>query len=176
MFEETIEELDEQINPANLESWKIDSMIDTVKENRAEISKLKEIADKRIEEIKVIFENKKEKLEKQNSYLLTTLAEYAKLQSNLRKTKTQFKYTSLSGDIIIKRPKKNFVKPKDDKLDEIEKSYPELIETETKKKLKWADFKKNLIEQDGRIFDKETGEDLTNIIETEEKPEEYDVK
>src|SRR5690625_2334236 len=151
-------------------------MIERVKKNRAELGKLREIKDKRIDEIEHSYNLKKEKLEKANEYLITTLGEFAKSQDDLKETKTQKKYTALSGDIIIKKSKRNFLKPEKKHTDTIESIYPDLVVENTTKKIKWAELKKLLVEQDGKIYDKEAHADLTGLVGIEEKPEEFDVK
>ncbi|WP_079709728.1 host-nuclease inhibitor Gam family protein [Paraliobacillus ryukyuensis] len=175
-MEEIHELKQETIDVNSIETWKIDSMIKEVKDNKEEIAKLEEIANQHIEEIKHTLQTKKDKLLKQNSFLLSTLAEFAKLQKDTKNQKSQMKWTSLNGDIIIKKSKQNFSKPKNDTIDQIEEEYPELVEHETVKKLKWKDLKDKLQEKDGKVYYTETGEDISKFVSIEVKPEEYDVK
>lgn len=162
-------------NSEEMEAWKVDSAIEQVKDINEEINKLKDILDKRTNDLKLQFENKKESLLKQNQFLLTTLGEFARTQK-LKKTKTQSKYTSLAGDVVIKHAKQNPKKPDKNKIDKIEKVYPELIEVEEVKKLNWRELKSRLIIQDGKVFDKETGEDVSGLVDIEVKGEEVLVK
>ena len=165
----------EELDVANIEQWKTDSMIQEVKDNNEEIDKFKSILDERINELQAQFNFKKDTLTKRSYFLLSTLKEYAKTQK-LRKAKTQSKYTSLAGDIIIKHGSKNVAKPKKEVIDKIEELYPEYVETVEDKKVNWKDLKKKFIIQEDRIFDQETGEDVTSLLDIEEKEEEVIVK
>lgn len=163
-------------NVTELESWKVDKYISQVKENNEQIKQLEEIFNKRVEDLRQQFEQKKEQLTQMNHYLLTTLGQFARTQPNLKSTKTQFKLPLLSGDIIIKKPIQKIEKPKKDNEKKIAAIYPELTKTEEIVKLDWTELKKKLVIQDGRIFDQETGEDLTSLIEITEKEEEIIIK
>lgn len=173
---EQIDEFDrEEIDAATLEDWKVDSMLETVKENNEQIKKLKEIAEKRIEDIKFQFEQKKEKVERENHYILTTLKEYARTHKNLKEQKTQYKLPLLSGDIIIKKSKVDF-KPKKDQEEVLIEDYPELVKVKEVKSLKLKDIKRRFVLVNHKIIDTETGEDVTDKFEIVEKPEEIIVK
>lgn len=159
-----------------LENWQVDKYIETVKNNNATIKKYEDTLEKRILDLKQQFKQKEESLLKENQYLLTTLAEFAKTQKDLKSTKTQYKWESLSGNIIIKKSLPKTKKPTIDKIEAIESSYPELVEKEEVKKLNWKDLKSKIIIQNGVPYDKETGEDLSEIVDIEVSEEEIQVK
>lgn len=174
LSEEEIQELQDE---AELESWKVDKYVSTIKENNEEIDKYKEILKKRKEELDLLFKQKEESLKKQNHFLLTTLNTFAKSQKDLKSTKTQFKYPSLSGDIVIKKSQSKLKKPESKEvLEKIEKSYPDLIVKETTRKLNWKDLKSKLIVQDGTIYDKETGENVDELVTYEVTEEETKIQ
>lgn len=167
---------EEDINPLELEQWKIDKYISIVKDNNATIEKYKKILKERIADLELQFKQKEEKLLKENHYLLTTLGMFAKNQKDLKSTKTQYKWEGLSGDVIIKKALPKTKKPAKDKIEEVEKIYPELVVVEEVKKLNWRDLKSKIIIQNGIPYDKETGEDLSGIVEIEVSEEEIQVK
>jgi Bacteriophage Mu Gam like protein len=173
-YEEDIVE-EEVIDVKTLESWKVDKYISEVIENDAQIKKLEEIAKKRKEEIDLKLKQQKETIEKRNGYLKTTLAQYAQEQPDLKKTKTKFTLKLLSGQIEIPRSKTDFVEPKDEEVvKQILNDYPEL--DKTKPAVQWGELKKKLILQGDKVYDRETGEDLSHLIKTEEKLGEVKVK
>lgn len=159
-----------------LENWQVDKYIERVKENEATIKKYKDTLEQRILDLKQQFKQKEESLLKENQYLLTTLGEYAKLQEDLKSTKTQYKWESLSGNIIVKKVLPKPTKPTEKKMKDIEKSYPDLVTKETIKKLNWADLKKKIIIQDGVPYDQETGESLNEMVDIEYSEEEIQIK
>ena len=159
-----------------LEQWQVDKYIEIIKQNNQELEKYKNILDKRIEELKQQYKEKEDKINRENYFLLTTLREYAMSQEDLKSTKTQYKWQSLSGDIIIKKSLPKTVKPTKDKFDKIEKSYPDLIETEEVKKLNWKDLKSKIVVQNGVPYDKETGEDLSEFVGVEMSEESVQIK
>jgi len=178
---EQYEELEyENIDIANIESWKIDQMIEKVKENNEDLKLYKEQLKERMKEftdkLNHQYEEKKAKIDKENQFLLTSLSQYAKSQPKLKKAKTQSKFSSLSGDIVIKHPVKKIQKPEKEKEEKLMEKYPEFVEEVTVKKFKWAEAKKLFVIQGERVFDKETGEEVTDAVEITETPEEVIVK
>lgn len=163
-------------DPATLEQWQVDKYIGIIKENNEAIKKYKDILKHRIQDLEFQYKQKEEKLLKENHYLLTTLGEFAKQQKDLKSTKTQYKYESLTGNIIIKKVLPQPKKPVVEKIGDVEKLYPELVESEIVKKLNWRDLKSKIIIQKGVPYDKETGEDLSRIISIEFSEEEIQIK
>lgn len=162
---------------AKMESWKIDRMIEEIKENNAELERLKEIRDKRIEEINERYRQQEDKILKKNHFILTTLKQYAFIRKDiLKETKTQFKLPMLSGDVIIKKSIPKVAKPSKDRIKEIERVYPDFIEKVEDKKINWKELKKKLIINENRVIDSETGEDVTDVFKIEENEEEVIIK
>lgn len=175
MSEEVVEYEYEDV--AQIESWKIDKMVEEVKNNNAELERYKEIRDRRIEEIKQQYKEKEDKILKRNYFILSTLREYASLQKYaLKSTKTQYKLPLLSGDIIIKKSIPKVVKPESEKIEEIEKLFPEYVEKVEEKRVNWKELKKQLIIDGNRIIDANTGEDVTDLFDIEVNEEEVIVK
>lgn len=172
---DNVEGFEEVVDIANIEQWKIDRMLEEVKENNEDLIRYEEIMNNRISEIKLQFEEKKNQITKQNNYKLSTLGEYAKTQK-LKKAKTQSKLPLLSGDIIIKHASKSFTKPKKANESKLAELYPEHTTKEEVIKTNWVEIKKNLVMQNNKVYDQETGEDLTDIIEVVEKDEEVIIK
>lgn len=172
-----VEELEETKIP-EIEQWKIDKAIKRVKDNNEEIARLKQILEDRKADLDAQFEKKVQPMLKENQFLTVTLTEYAKTQP-LKETKTQRKYTSIEGEVVIKKPQKKMIKPnvKDEKtLEKIEQLYPEYVEEVKTKKLKWSDLKRKLVIQDDRVYDKETGEDVSHIVDFEVTEERTEIK
>src|SRR5690606_3005706 len=162
---------------SEIEEWKIDRMIEEIKENNTELERLKEIRDKRIEEINERYRLQEEKILKKNHYILSTLKQYAFMRKDiLKETKTQFKLPMLSGNVIIKKPIPKVAKPSSDQIEKIERLFPEYVEKVEEKKVNWKELKKQLIIDGNRIIDANTGEDVTDIFEIEEGKEEVIVK
>lgn len=159
-----------------LEQWQIDKYIETVKQNESELKKYKNILDKRIEDLKLSYQLKEDKIKKENELILSVLGQFAKNQKDLKTTKTQHKWEGLSGEIIIKKSLPKTKKPADDKLKDIEKNYPEFVQTEEVKKLDWRGMKGDIILQNGVPYSKKTGEDLSNIVPVEYSQESVQVK
>jgi len=176
MSEELEFNIDEEVDVKTLESWKVDTYIKIIKNNNEDLQRYKEILDKQIEELNSKFEDKKNKIDKENRYLLVTLGQFAKLQPSLKTTKTKHKYTSLQGNIEIKRPVPKVSKPEKDTYNKIKELYPEFVEEVKENKVDWKDLKKKFIIQSGKIFDKETGEQIKDVFSIEINDEEITVK
>lgn len=166
----------EEINVAGLEDWKVDRYIEEIKENNENLKRYEVIMNKRINELKEQYNQKKESILKKNHFLLTTLNTYAKQQKALKSTKTQQKLSLLSGDIVIKKAAKKMKAPTKDKVEKLVENYPEHKIVEEVVKIDWKELKKKLIIQDGVVIDKETGEDISDLVTIEDLPEETIVK
>lgn len=160
----------------HLQEYEIDEIIERVKERREEINRLTRIAEERKSKIDYELSQKVEKLEKQIKWDLELARQSAEAIGNLKETKTQFKATFLSGDLIIKKPKVSIAKPKKDIYDQLFELYPEYKKVKEVEELDWKELKSKLKVIDGRVFDIETGEDVSKYFEVEEKGEEIDVK
>jgi len=174
--EYVVDNVEEKINVKTLETWKVDTYIKIIKDNNEDLKRYKEILEKQVDELNSKFEDKKNKIDKENRYLLVTLGQFAKLQPSLKTTKTKHKYTSLQGNIEIKRQIPKVSKPEKDVYDKIKELYPEFVEEVKENKVDWKELKKKFIIQNGKIFDKETGEQIEEVFSIETNDEEITVK
>jgi hypothetical protein len=90
--------------------------------------------------------------------------------ADFKETKTQFNYRFPSGSFIKKKPSKSIKLRSDYKESEIPKDFIKI-----KKSVDWINFKKNLIINDDKIINKNTGE-IIESCEIETKPEEFRIK
>ena len=89
-------------------------------------------------------------------------------------TKTMAKYALPSGELVMNKPKADFVKADEEKLlSWCVTNDPELVKAVYSPK--WADIKKRLTVVEGRIVDSETGL-FVDGVKVEDKPEEFKVK
>ncbi|GLO66280.1 host-nuclease inhibitor Gam family protein [Oceanobacillus kimchii] len=163
-------------NVAELELWKVDAMIEDLKNNNEHIEKLNEIYNQRVAELKKLLDEKVEKITKDNHFIKTTLSTYAKSSQDVKETKTQFKLPLLSGNIIVKKGKRTLNAPKKDNEAKLISLYPDFVEKVTTDKFKWSDLKSKLEIVEDRVFDTESGEDITDAVNLVEKPEEIEIK
>ena len=161
------------IDSDNLANWAVKK----IKEEQAEHDRLVEIAKAEIEEINKQIEKLNQSLESKTGFLKGKLYEYFSKVEH-KETKTQESYKLLDGSLVWKKPTTKIVKGNDEAWDSallfyLEESQPELIEV-VKKPL-WAEFKKNLVINDGQVVDMATGEVL-GFIKAEEEPGKFDIK
>lgn len=152
------------------------------------IRKLKELEQEENRQLNLIdsviqeYKSKKEKIinetQRERSNFESMLIDYIRTNNlNWREQKTQKKYALASGDLIIKKAKKDFKRDSNKIIEYMKdkKEYEDYIQY--KPSLKWADLKKHLEIIDGNILNKETGEVLEiEGLEIETKPEELQIK
>mgnify|MGYP002521596863 CR=1 FL=1 len=146
-----------------------------IKEATAEAVRLKAIIAAEREELDAKEQAIDDKLENDTKYLKSLLYGYFQTVEH-KQSKTQESYKVLDGTLVFKKPALKIVKPEEDTavLIYCETNAPEYVET--KKSVKWGDFKKNLvITDDGLVVDKNTGEQLT-FIQAEESEAAFDVR
>lgn len=143
-----------------MNEYKADRYIREYKELEKEKDKFKEIAKQEKQHIESTLEYKLKRIQEQQQDIEITLKEFAKDREDLKEAKTQFKYTSLSGEVVIKKDSTKILK--DDKvldLQQIKKSdFKHFVTVEQKEKLNWADMKRLLVIKDNNIVNSETGE------------------
>lgn len=159
-----------------LEPWMIDKYIDIVKANNEKLKKFQKIADQRKGEIDSALNEATRKITKENDTLLTTLNLFAKDQADLLSTKTQYKWESLSGNVIIKKALPKLTPPNKEKYDAIKKQYPEFVEEVKTDKILWSELKKSLKLQDGKVYDGTTYENVTGLFNVEVSEERTEIK
>lgn len=122
-------------------------------------SQLKEISDK--------FEQKKREIEFEIAANLDIMIEKG---LELDSTKTQRKFKSISGDVIIKNATKVINKNEDELLDFLKKTRPEYVKKEVIESINWRDYKKTLsFDREGNVIDG-NGRSVTGI-RVDTKPE-----
>ena len=152
-----------------MNEYKADIYIREWKELEAEKNKFKEIAETEKKYIDSKLEFKLKRIKEQQQDIEMTLQEFSSHREDLKETKTQFKYTSLSGEVVMK---KDMLKIKQNlDIEDVKKSdFKHFITVEQKEKLNWADMKRLLVIKDKNIINTETGE-IVNLkgLELEEE-------
>ena len=122
-------------------------------------SQLKDISDK--------FEQKKKEIEFEIASALDVLIEKG---IELDSTKTQRKFRSVSGDVIIKNATKTINKNEDELLEYLKKNRPDYIKRVITEKINWQDYKKLLgFDDKGNVIDHDGN--LVKGLKVETKPE-----
>jgi len=152
--------------------YDIDVAIIKVKEINEEVERYKETFKEHVAELERKLNDKVEKLEKRKEWELYNLKQVAMNSAHKKETKTQYKYSSLSGDIIIKKSAVKMVKPNLD-ADIIKSKFADYAKE--KVELNWAEMKKVLIIDGDVVKNAKTGEVVLEV-ELEETPEKVEVK
>ena len=152
----------------------VDEAIQRVKEYNAEIERLENLYNERIERMKAELENKTRKLQKRKDWDVYNIGRFAQQSPDLKSTKTQYKLSMLSGDVIIKKEKEKLIKPKvtAENQDEIKQKYKDYLKT--KYDINWEEMKKSLMIKDGKVFDMKTNKEVD--VEVEIVPSEVVIK
>lgn len=143
-----------------------------IAEERAELARIKELADAQIQRIEEKVAAAERRCENGSRFLTSKLAEY--FQSVPHKvTKTKHSYRLLSGSLSLKLGQPT-MKPDNEKLVEYLKAagLTDLIKTEEKPA--WGDFKKQLQIVGASAVDKDTGE-IVEGVTIETKPDTFTV-
>lgn len=179
-----IEEMETLLGAKTFTDVDADRLIRIFKAIDADRAKFKDLATRQIEDIKARAAAKEEKYHKELESIALQLKTFAETQKT-KDTKTQRKYQSLSGDVIIKKGAADIKADTAALLQAIEgypvftdTDYTEFIKVETVKKLDWRGLKARLsITDTGAIFDRETGEVLElEGVSIETKPESVEIK
>ena len=149
---------------------KADWALEQIKEKEEERDRLINIALQKIEDLNLQIEDIKTKCDSETWYLKGLLAEYFGTVPH-KETKTQESYQLLSGKLIYKKPSVK-INHDDEKLIEW---LNDTEYVETKKTLKWSEYKKHLVICDNEVIDGETGE-IVEACTIEEVPASFDVK
>ena len=166
------DELEELKNSKYESEYDIDVAIGKVKEINEEVERYKETFKEHVAELERKLNNKVEKLEKRKDWELYNLRQVAMNSAHKKETKSQYKYSSLSGDIVIKKPSVKMVKPNLD-ADIIKTKFADYAKE--KVELNWAEMKKILMIDGDVVKNAKTGE-IVSEVELEEVPEKVEVK
>lgn len=136
-----------------------DWAIRKIKEINEEEIRVRTLLKEQQHELKQKEKSLTERAENDRNYFLSLLDAYRREEDlNLKESKTQFSYKLASGDLVIKKAKKDFNRTSNAGLIEHYKGTNFVVE---EPKLKWGELKKHLkIESDGTIIDLLTGEIL----------------
>lgn len=165
------------VNAPELSDLDVDNLIEEVKEKEKEIKRLKKLSEKKIQEVEYNTKCKIEPLEARITYIHDQLGMVIKNAKDKKETKTQYKKSFISGDVVLKKSQNKIKNPKlkGQEAYEIEK-LKEYCEPFTDYKFNWAELKKELDIVDGVVVNKETGEYMGDIIEWEQTPEQLVIK
>lgn len=152
-----------------LEDWMVDQRIEDIQNRNKEIDRLKEIAKKRIEEINNSLKEKVEKLENANHFDMETVKQAVLNHEDVVEGKTQYRVDFLSGRAIVKKGRKSIRAPKTKERRELAKKYPEF--KKITEDIEWGKLTDRLVINGDKVIDKETGEQLNNLIDIVEHDE-----
>lgn len=159
-------------------AWRIaddgcaDWAVRKIAEERAELARIKELADAQIQRIEEKVAAAERRCENGTRFLTSKLAEYFQLVPH-KVTKTKRSYRLLSGSLSLKLGQPA-MKQDDEKLVRYLKDSGQLEFIKTEEKPKWGDFKKQLQIVGASAVDKETGE-IVECITIETKPDTFSV-
>lgn len=147
-----------------------DWAITQIHEMEDERDRLIALAEDQIEDLKNRIEELKAKCDNDTKFLKSCLAMYFETVPS-KETKTQKSYKLLSGTLVFKKPSVK-INYDDDKLLEFLDG-TEFVET--KKSLKWGEYKKVLTISGEDVIDSETGE-IVEACSIEEVPASFNIK
>lgn len=160
------------------QEWRItddgcaDWAVRKIAEERAELARIKELADAQIQRIEEKVAAAERRCDNGTRFLTSKLAEYFHTVPH-KVTKTKQSYRLLSGSLTLKLGQPT-MKPDDEKLVQYLKDagLTDLIKTE--EKAKWGEYKKQLQIVGASVVDKNTGE-IVEGVTVETKPDTFTV-
>lgn len=146
-----------------------------IQEAETERDRLIAIAEEKIKDLTDKIEELNSHCEDETKYLRSCLAMYFETVKS-KETKTQKSYKLLSGTLIFKKPSVKIVHDDEKLLEYLEendgKDYIKI-----KKSVDWAEFKKTLTIEDGKIIDTELGTVIpAKVCDLEEVPASFNIK
>ena len=166
-------ELDESfsITDDKLADWALRK----IKDEEAERDRLINIANDQIAELNIRINQLETQCENKTKFLKGHLATYFGTVPH-KETKTQESYKLLSGSLVMKKATTKIIHDDDGLLDYLQANDGEDY-IKIKKSVDWAEFKKNLVIQDGQVIDKELGIVIdSKICSVEDVPASFDIK
>ena len=146
-----------KITDDSLADWAVCKIAD----ERAELARLKELADEQIARIMEKVAAAEKRCENNTSFMTSKLAEYFETVPH-KETKTKHSYRLLSGALVKKIGGVSMEKD-DEKLLEYFKNSGNDDMIQTVEKPKWGEFKKRLEIVGGQIIDTDTGEIVEGV-------------
>lgn len=131
--------------------------------------------ERKKEEFKEYYEAQKksalEELDGKIEYYKSKLAEYFSNDEILKKeTKTTLRYNLPSGELVMKKPAKDYKVDEDKLLEQLER-FDMQDYIKTTKTARWGDLKKGIAVVSGKVVFKETGEIFDSIEVVDKAPE-----
>lgn len=133
-----------------------DWAVKQIKDAEEERDRLIKLAEEEIADLETKIEDLKAACENQTKYLKSCLGLYFETVPH-KETKTQKSYKLLSGSLVFKKASQKIDHNDDKLLTYLEDSDQEQF-IKVKKSVDWANFKKRLAIQDGKVVDIKTGE------------------
>lgn len=147
-----------------------DWAITQIHETENERDRLITLAEEQIKDLNDRIDELKTKCDNDTAYLRSLLATYFETVK-CKETKTQKSYKLISGTLVYKKPSTK-INHDDEKLI---KALDGTEFVETKKSLKWGEYKKNLIVSDNDVIDITTGEVIEGCT-VEDVPASFNIK
>lgn len=147
-----------------------DWAISQIHEAESERDRLITLAQDQITDLEDRIEELTAKCDRDTAYLKSLLAEYFETVKS-KETKTQKTYKLLSGTLVFKKPSTKIIHDDEKLIAMLDGT--EYVET--KKSLKWGEYKKNLGIEGDNVIDLETGE-IINGCTIEEVPASFNIK
>lgn len=155
----------------------VDVAIKRVKEYETEIKRFEKMLEEEIKILTSHMQEKIDKIQKKKNWDEFNLGNIIKEASDKKETKTQWKKTYISGDIILEKEERKINKPKIG-TDILEKDtrLEDFIKTKTEKVLDWENLKTKLDIRKDKVINIETGEEYTDIVPITVVPEKVVIK
>jgi len=160
-----------------LPEWQADNLITEIKDLQADKERFTEVAKKKCEIIMGELETRSLKIDNEIEFKKAQLRAYF-MTVERKSTKTQETYSMFSGKLVMKKPTQK-IKHDEEKLktyllNNAEGYLKEIVTT----KIDWAEFKKELVVDNGNVFNKTTGQYLDDRegITLEDVAESFEVK
>lgn len=165
--------------PEGPRMWRIkddgcaDWAVQKIAEERAELSRIKALAEDQIKRIEEKVAAAEKRYENGTAFLQSKLLEYFETVPH-KTTKTKHSYRLLSGT-LVKKIGGTTMQKDDAKLIQFLKDSGNTDYIKTKEEPKWGEYKKNLEIIGGSVVDKNTGE-IVEGVELETKPDTFTVE
>lgn len=153
----------------------VDDSIEKLKELDTDIKRFKDLYAEKVEKLKSDLDFRISKLDKKREWILFNIKNSVIAAGDAKETKTMFKKSFLSGDIIIKKEVTKLVTPKFTE-EEILADFSDYKKSKSIVSLDWATLKADLKILNGRVICVPTGEDFSDKILIETTPEIVSVK
>ena len=149
-----------------------DWAVSKIAAERAELNRIKALAQERIDRIKLKVEAAERRYENGTAFLTSKLAEYFETVEH-KTTKTKHSYRLLSGS-LVKKIGGTALKQDEPKLLEYLKASGQVDLIKTEETPRWGEYKKRLQIAGDQVIDTTTGEIVEGVL-IEQKPDVFSV-